>query len=173
MSHKIFQGDQGIGTPEKPLRRRDKNVSSWPVIVLRFFFYLADAISLAACVHRLKQSDAQVVIFDRYIYDELANLPLHHQFTRSFVNFVLTFAPRPDVACIIDADPVAAYARKPEYPLEFVQRNRESYIALSRLMPRIAVIAPLPVEDMAAEVREKVLQEFASPADEFAVPVLS
>lgn len=37
LSHKAFNGDQGIGSPQKPLNRRDKNVTSTPVTAMRFF----------------------------------------------------------------------------------------------------------------------------------------
>jgi len=57
------------------------------------------------------------MIFDRYIYDELANLPLNHPVTRAFVWVVLKLVPKPDVTYVIDADPLRALARKPEYPV--------------------------------------------------------
>jgi len=74
---------------------------------MRFFFYFADALNLRRTVHRLERSDADVVIFDRYIYDELANLPLNSWLARFFIRIVLRLAPKPDVAYVIDADPVA------------------------------------------------------------------
>jgi thymidylate kinase len=153
LSHKAFKGDQGIGSPEKPLVRRDKNVTSWPVIALRFFLYMGDAVHLALTVRRLRSGDSDVIIFDRYIYDELANLPLNRWIARVFVRLVSALVPKPDVAYVIDADPEAAFARKPEYPLEFVRNNREAYLTLSRLTGAITVIAPASVEAMAANVR--------------------
>ncbi len=159
MSHKAFKGDQGIGSPQNPLQRRDKNVTSWPVIAMRYFLYFADAVNLCRKVRRLRKTDADVVIFDRYIYDELANLPLQSGLARWFVRFVRTFIPKPDVAYFIDADPAAAFARKPEYPLEFLRSNREAYLALSRLTGDITVIEPLTVEAMSIKIREAFLQE--------------
>src|SRR5579864_7889877 len=76
LSHKAFKGDQGIGSPEKPLNRRDKNVTSLPVVAMRFFLYFTDAVSVCLKVRNMRGTDNDVVIFDRYIYDELANLPL-------------------------------------------------------------------------------------------------
>lgn len=43
--HKIFKGDIGIGSPEKPINRRDKNVRSWPMTCVRLFLYSVDAVS--------------------------------------------------------------------------------------------------------------------------------
>src|SRR5580698_7257250 len=64
MSHAAFKGDKGIGTPEKPLHRRDKNVTSWPVSVMRFGLYLADAVNLCRAVRGIRKSGTDVVIFD-------------------------------------------------------------------------------------------------------------
>jgi thymidylate kinase len=162
LSHKAFKGDQGIGSPEKPLVRRDKNVTSWPVIAMRFFLYAGDAFHLAVTVRRLRRGNADVIIFDRYIYDELANLPLNRWLARAFVRLVAALIPKPDVAYVIDADPAAAFARKPEYPLEFVRNNREAYLTLSRLTGAITVIAPSTVDAMAANVRDAFLRASAS-----------
>jgi thymidylate kinase len=158
MSHKAFKGDQGIGSPEKPLNRRDKNVTSRPVTAMRFCLYFADAVNVRRRVHSIRKSDADVAIFDRYIYDELANLPLDHWLARLFIRLVLALVPKPDVAYILDADPVAAFARKPEYPLEFLRRNREAYLTLSRLTGDITVIEPLSVEAAAVRIREAWLR---------------
>jgi len=160
MSRKIFGGDQGIGSPERPLNRRDKNVTSWPVFALRFCLYFLDAINLRLRMHRLSKRNADVVIFDRYIYDELANLPLNRRITRVFVWLLLKLVPKPDIGYVIDADPIAARARKPEYPLEFLYRNREAYTTLTHLVgDDIALIAPGPIQMVQNKVRQEMLRE--------------
>ncbi len=164
LSLKAFKGDKGIGSPEKPLHRRDKNVTSLPVTALRFFLYFGDAVNLWRKVRRLNYSDLDVIIFDRYIYDELANLPLQWWAARLFIRMVLAFVPKPDVAYVIDADPDAAFVRKPEYPLEFLRRNREAYLSLSRLAGNITVIEPLTVEAATLVIRDAFAQ--ASPERE-------
>jgi len=159
-SLKTFRGDAGIGSPEKPLCRRDKNVTSAPVTLLRTFFYLADAISLRLKIHKIRKREVPgVVIFDRYLYDELANLPLQNSLCRHFAKRLLRIAPSPDVAFIIDADPAIACARKPEYPLEFVNRNRESYLALSRMLPEITVVEGESIDAMEEKIRETVAEK--------------
>ena len=45
-SHVAFRGDKGVGSPDKPILRKDKNVSSWPVMLMRLFFYVFDAAHL-------------------------------------------------------------------------------------------------------------------------------
>jgi thymidylate kinase len=123
---------------------------------MRLFFYLADSLSLRVAVRRMERSGADVVIFDRYIYDELANLPLRFDAIRFFVKAVLRVVPKPDAAFLIDADPAAARARKPEYPLEFLYRNRESYLVLSHLVGDMIVIEPQSVEAAQAKMRRSV-----------------
>lgn len=158
-SLKVFKGDPGVGSPEKPVERRDKNVTSFPVTLARLFLYFGDAVSLCYEVFRARKSPCDVVIFDRYIYDELANLPLRKFSIRMFARFVLSIVPQPDLACVIDADPDAAYARKPEYPLEFVRRNREAYLAIANLAGHITVLAPGSVDRMKNSIREEMLKK--------------
>ncbi|MFZ1009008.1 MAG: thymidylate kinase [Candidatus Sulfotelmatobacter sp.] len=156
MSHAVFKGDRGVGSPEKPLNRRDKNVTSWHLTVVRMCLYFLDALNVRLTIRKARSSSADVVIFDRYIYDELANLPLSSSLSRVFIRFLLKLAPMPDVSYVIDADPVAALARKPEYPLEFLRRNREAYLTLSSLSGAITVVEPLPVEEAEKKVRESI-----------------
>ena len=159
ISLKAFKGDPGIGSPERPLTRRDKNVTSWPVSALRFFLYFADALNLTRKVIIHKKSDTEFLIFDRYIYDELANLPLNTRFARTFVAAVLKLVPQPDLAFVVDADPAAAFARKPEYPLEFLHRNREAYLTLSALSGNVTILEPDSAEAVKQKIKQRMLDE--------------
>lgn len=159
MSLKAFKGDKGVGSPDKPITRRDKNVTSWYVIAIRLFLYLLDAYSLRVAVSGSSAAEADFIIFDRYIYDELANLPLHRTIIELYVSLLSRLIPKPDLAYIVDADPQAAHLRKPEYPLEFVRTNRDAYIALSRLVRGITVLAPTSVEQTAARIKESISKE--------------
>jgi thymidylate kinase len=169
LSHKAFRGDQGIGSPDRPLNRRDKNVTSWPVTTMRFFLYFLDAISVSRKVRQARESDADVVIFDRYIYDELANLPLNRWGTQAYIRLLLGLIPSPDIAYVIDADPVAARQRKPEYPLEFLRSNREAYITMSRLAGSMTVIEALPAAATELKVREVFLCQSSRSDEHFSV----
>src|SRR5437763_424066 len=80
--HKVYGSEKGIGAPDRPVNRRDKNVRKWYLSIARHFLYLADAIHLRAVIRRARRSPAQAIIMDRYIYDELANLPLSNPLTR-------------------------------------------------------------------------------------------
>lgn len=156
LSSKAFKGDQGIGSPDKPIKRRDKNVNAWYITALRVCLYTLDAFSLSIAVSRFVDSDADFIVFDRYIYDELANLPLQRWMIRWFIRLLLVFVPKPDVALLLDAEPEAAASRKPEYPVDFVRRNRDAYLKLSRMVGGITIIPPLPV-DQATEMVEEVV----------------
>lgn len=151
--HALFKGDKGVGSPSAPINRKDKNVRSWPMTMIRMGIYFADAISLRAIVRRVLHSGADVVIFDRYIYDELANLTLSNPVLRAYVRSILKMVPKPDISYLLDADPVQARARKPEYPLDFLYINRAAYLALAEIAG-MTVIAPMAIEDAQQAVLE-------------------
>jgi len=157
--HKLFKGEKGVGTPEAPVNRRDKNVRSWPMTLVRYFLYSVDAISLRLVVKKALRSDADFIIFDRYAYDELANLTLSNPIARAYVRLIMMFVPKPDVSYLLDADPVKARARKPEYPLDFLYTSRASYMTLSDLVGGITIIPPMPVQEVARQVLQHALKE--------------
>jgi thymidylate kinase len=153
-----FGGDQGVGSPENPLKRRDKNVTSWPLELVRLCLYVADALSLRLRVRRLQRGHNQdVIVFDRYIYDELANLRFQQPFARGVIRLILKIVPNPDLACVIDVVPEIARSRKPEYPLEFLQRNRQAYFRLQEFAKDLRVIENSTVEETAKKIRAVVL----------------
>lgn len=161
--HKIFKGDKGIGSPANPINRRDKNVRSWPMACVRLLLYTVDAVSTRLKVAQALHSDADFVIFDRYMYDELANLNLRNPLMRAFIRAIVLLIPRPQVSFILDADPVQARARKPEYPLEFIYVNRQAYLDLSRLVGGMTVISPGPVTEVKREVLRCALLDALPP----------
>ena len=152
--HKVYGSERGIGAPGKPVNRRDKNVRRWYLTMSRHALYFLDALHLRVVVERALRSKVDVVIFDRYLYDELANLPLQNPASRVFAKALARLVPQPDVAFVLDADPEAAVARKPEYPVEFMRNCRQSYYALSSLLGTMTVIPPLPLPEAKARVVE-------------------
>lgn len=160
--HKVFRGDKGVGSPDAPISRRDKNVRSPLMTVARLGLYWLDATSYARAVRHARHSDADVIIFDRCLYDELANLDLRTGVARGFVRSVMRLAPRLDLSFFLDADPEQAHRRKPEYPLDFVHANRRAYLNLSDFLGGIEVIPPLPLEQAKTAVVRQVLSRFFS-----------
>lgn len=155
--HQVFRGEKGVGSPEAPVNRRDKNVRGWAMTSLRLFLYVLDAFALRGVFKRSVRRGADVVIFDRYTYDEIANLDLNRGIVRAYIHFLLWLVPRPCISFVLDADPEAARARKPEYPLEFVRFNRENYKTLAKLLGYLRVIHPAEIERAHVEVREAVM----------------
>jgi thymidylate kinase len=158
--HRVFRGDRGVGSPETPIRRRDKNVRSPLMTIVRLGLYWLDARSFARAVRRARSSGADVVIFDRCLCDELANLDLRFAIMRAYVRSVMRVAPQLDLSLVLDADPDQAHLRKPEYPLEFVRANRMAYIRLSEFLGGITVIPPLPLPQAKNAVIQQVLGRF-------------
>jgi thymidylate kinase len=154
-SHTFFKSEKGVGSPDKPVQRRDKNVRSWYMTIARLGLYCLDAVRLVLVVATLSRTDAEVVIFDRYVYDELANLELGNPVARVYAWLLLRVVPHPDIAFLLDADPAEARARKPEYPVAFVRELRGHYLALCT-SARMTVIRPLAVEDVTRIVLQEV-----------------
>ncbi len=157
LSHTVFRSEKGIGAPGAPVRRRDKNVQSWFMTPVRFGFYFLDGLSLTLWGLKAPDTGWDVIIFDRYLYDELANLKLDRPAGRAYARCLLTLVPRPDVAYLLDADPARARERKPEYPLEFLDRNRSAFLALADLAG-MTVIAPASPEEAAQKVNQQILK---------------
>jgi thymidylate kinase len=154
----LFKGEKGIGTPEKPVKRRDKNVRSWYLTGVRMALYLLDAAHLTWVAAKSRLCGADVVIFDRYLYDELVNLPIHRRWGHLYARVLLGCIPRPAIGFVLDAEPEAACGRKPEYPLEFVRSHRQSYFLLAKLAREVKVIAP----STPSLVQQSILAELQS-----------
>jgi len=157
LSHRFLQSEGGVGTPEKPVRRNDKNVRNWYMSAARSGLYVLDAVRLRHVVTKAKRLKPEVLVFDRYIFDQLATLPLEHAMARTYAQFILNLVPRPDIAYLLDADPEAARARKPEYPLEFLHQYRASYRCLEK-MAGMTMMPALNVD----EVHNAIMLRFES-----------
>jgi thymidylate kinase len=154
--HKVFGSERGVGAPGHPVERRDKNVQVGYLTVVRHLLYLADAIHLRMVLNRRRQSGADVIIMDRYLFDQLTNLPLNNPISAAYARLLAAIAPRPDLALLVDADPDLARARKPEYSLTFMRQSRRSYFRLAQLLGYITIIPPLTI----ADARSAILANF-------------
>jgi thymidylate kinase len=158
LSIALFKGDPGVGTPESPVNRRDKNVRSPFLHAARFFLYFIDGLAIRSLLAREGDMGCDAVIFDRYHYDELANLPVDNAMVRGLARVIMKCAPRPDVALLLDADPQQARARKPEYPIEFLCQNRATYLKLSELAG-LVVVPPSSEQEVADFVIREVARK--------------
>jgi thymidylate kinase len=132
--------------------RNNKHVRKWYLSAARAGFYVLDVARLHGLLASEPVSNSDVVIFDRYVYDQIANIDSPSFATRSYSKMLLKQTPVPDLAFVLDASPDAAFARKPEYPLEFMHRNRRAFLQLQKLVPRLTIISDARPEDVRSEI---------------------
>lgn len=154
----LLHGETGIGSPEKPVQRRDKNFRPWYASLGRSLLYLLDTAHLRMLTGRLGPGDADVVIFDRYLYDQLATLPVERRIGAAFARALSRLATKPRAAFLLDAEPEIAYRRKPEYPVEFLRQYRAAYLRVSQLFDELTVLPPMSAE----ETRSAILRSLAA-----------
>jgi len=153
-SRVVLQSDGSVGTPDRPANRNDKNAQSLPLLLGRAALYIFDVMNLRNIVAKATSQDGGVVIFDRYIYDQLAAMPMDSWLARSYARLLLKLSPRPDISYVLDAVPEEARARKPEYPVDFMHRQRTSYMRL-RQMAGLQIIPAGGPEEVHAAILER------------------
>jgi thymidylate kinase len=149
LSHKFLKSEGGIGAPGKPVKRNDKNNRAWYLTAGRYFLYFLDACKLNRKVREARKHARDVIVFDRYIYDQLATLPLEGLVARTYARVLMWVVPRPTTAYLLDAEPEIARQRKPEYPLAFLHLYRRSYLTLQKLA-RLTLIPSRSQEEVHA-----------------------
>jgi thymidylate kinase len=153
-SRVVLQSDGLVGTPDRPAKRNDKNAQLWPLLLGRAVLYIFDVLNLRRVVAKAASLDGGVIIFDRYIYDQLAAMPMDSWLVRSYAKVLLKLSPCPDLSYVLDAVPEEARARKPEYPVDFMHRQRKSYMRL-RHMTVLQIIPAGGPEEVHAAILER------------------
>lgn len=171
LGHAIFRGETGVGAPGNPVNRRDKNIQNPFTIAARMVLCLIDAINMRFAIAKIRRTqDADVVIFDRYLYDQLVNLDIRYRASRIYTQLLLKFVPRPDIAFLLDADPELARARKPEYPVDYLRNTRACYLAISKIAGMNVIHAGTP-QEVSSDVRgvfaDKIGQALDWPTPQF------
>jgi thymidylate kinase len=176
------QGSEESGQADRTARRsfapkNNKHVRKWYLSTARAGLYLLDVARLRRLLASPPAKGSDVVIFDRYIYDQIANLYSQSFAARGYARILLKGAPAPDLAFILDASPSAAFARKPEYPLEFMHVNRQNFLLLQALAPQLIIIAEGSAEDVSGEIYRHIsrsrLVEGTLPEEKTEVPPVS
>jgi thymidylate kinase len=144
-----------------PALRNDKNVRTWYLGLIRAACYLLDTLSLCRVVSRLRSAGHDFIIFDRYLYDQLAQIRSRGWLARAYIRALVGLAPKPEAAFLLDASPDEAFARKPEYPLDFMYGYRRAFLSLCTFVPQIIVVAPSSVEKM----QDQILEHLSERAD--------
>ncbi len=70
----------------------------------------------------------------------------------------MRLAPTPEFPLILDASPDEAFARKPEYPLDFMRGYRQAYLGLRAFVPHMAVIEPSSVDNVQHQIVQKIAE---------------
>lgn len=108
----------------------------------------------------------RVVLFDRHFYPDyymhdIAANGSRRSWTRRFHGiFLARLLPKPDLHILLDAPAEVLHARKPDDPVEVLERRRREYFAFQAVTPDLVIIdASRPMEEVAREV-ERVIVEF-------------
>lgn len=136
--------------------KNHKHIRNWYLTAARSGLYALDVVRLRALLASKYLASFDVVIFDRYIYDQIANVYSQSLASRLYSRALLRQTPRPDLAFILDTSPDAAFARKPEYPLDFMYRNRRNFLRLRELDSHLITIPGAAVEDVGIEIRRHI-----------------
>jgi thymidylate kinase len=136
--------------------KNNKHIRKWYLTAARAGFYVLDVARLRRLLAGPQIKNYDVVIFDRYIYDQVANIFSKSSVARIYGKILLKRTPAPDLAFIIDASPDEAFARKPEYPLEFVRKNRQNFLQLQDIVPQLIVISPALPETVKSEIHRHI-----------------
>jgi len=141
-----------VSTLSPLVAKNNKHVRNWYLSLARSHLYALDVARLRRLFTELPNKEYDFVIFDRYVYDQLANISSARMISRAYIRALLHFTPRPDLAFILDASPTEAFARKPEYPLDFMYRYRRTFLGLQEVIPSITIIPPATVDSVATHV---------------------
>jgi thymidylate kinase len=144
--------------------RSDKNVRAWYLSLIRGVFYILDAIHLRVVFARLRRKAFDFIIADRCCYDQLVHIRRTGWLSRLFLRAMAWLAPAPDVALLLDASPDLAFARKPEYPLDFMREYRNAYLQLRASIPQLIILPADSIEGTRAQIAKYVLAESANTA---------
>jgi thymidylate kinase len=138
--------------------KNHKHIRKWYLTAARSGLYIMDVLRLRLLLASQRIRNSDVVIFDRYIYDQIANIYSRAFAARIYCQILLKHTPSPDLAFILDTSPNAAFARKPEYPLEFMHRNRQNFLRLREFVPQLITISDAGVDDVRREIQAHIRQ---------------
>jgi len=107
-----------------------------------------------------------VVLCDRYYLFEYrlepANVDADEPLSARIHNWLLRrIYPRPDLVVFLDADAEFLRRRKPEWPIEHLEHQRQSILLQSRLVPEfVRVDATQPLHEVLGEVADTIRRKF-------------
>lgn len=100
----------------------------------------------------------KILITDRYLYDSLADVADLKSRRWWFIRLFLKIVPKPQLPVFVDVSPEEAYARKGEYPIEYMNWRRNTYLKIFGWLDRPVIIGNNDLET-AQRTLEKVVME--------------
>lgn len=152
-----------IGLPTSRWLHRQKKASSgnllWKKLVSALSF--ADRIAsyhLRCAAARCFRFRGQVVILDRYIYDSWLSQPPATAGKRFRKRLFEGGSPVPDLVVLLDAPGELLLKRKGEHTAEWLEGQRQAYLALQDRLPQMVVVdATQPLEQVQRDVTSLVV----------------
>jgi thymidylate kinase len=111
---------------------------------------------------RYRQAHGHLVLFDRYNYDALipSGRPLD-RWSRLRRAILARSCPAPDLSIVLDAPGTVLFERKHEHTAAWLERQRQGYLDLQRLVPRVIVVdAARPAADVRRTVMSLVWERY-------------
>ena len=145
--------------PKPHIRPPRSRFMSW----LKIFYYFADWwLGLFLRLWPIRRQGG-LVVFDRD-FDDLVIDPRRYlvQGVEGLCRILRRFIPRSDATFILDADPAAIHARKPELPIQELERQRQCFRELAAGDGRMHIVcADEPAEEVARKVARQVIRVLA------------
>lgn len=132
--------------------------SSFIGVLLRKIVLLIDLMRFHFFVKRLKKSNTEYLLSDRYFYDTLVNIAYLDgtKLNTPFARFATRFIPKPDKAYYLRVTPekVMERPRKPEQGLQYLKDKTLLFNEAALLWSFITLDADQPIETVADSLRQ-------------------
>ena len=93
---------------------------------------------LVAELHAVR---GELVVFDRFPFDALLPAAGRQSLPRRIGRWAIAHAcPRPDLVILLDAPAKVMHRRKPDHPVEVLERRRQQYLRLRFAVPGLRVV---------------------------------
>lgn len=128
-THKVVGGisKKAKQTAESGLRDNGGSLVSGIFAFVKKCFLLVDILLFNICYGRLKGKEDDILVADRYFYDELVQARYLGISGRLFSRVYEKLIIKPDVAFFVELAPEKAYNRKSEYDVEYFKVKSSIY----------------------------------------------
>lgn len=137
-------GAAGGGARRATPLRRVRDALLWGKLLRRVIYPLDLLLFLAYRLYH-ESIRRRVVIMDRYFYDTLVDVADGRHW--GLLRMLQRLTPTPDVAVLLDVGPEESYARKHDYPVEYL---RDRWLAYRTVFPWVRGALVLKNDDLHA-----------------------